>query len=440
MDQTKKLIQKNNTYRNICFTLNNYSDQEYEQISKIDIIANKIRYIIVAKEIGESGTPHLQGYIEYNTTIRMSGIKKQISNRIHIEERKGTSEQALMYCKKDGNFIEQGEPKLTKNKLTDKAGDQGRRQDLLNIWQSIKQGFSQSELLETYPIEYAKYGKAIDKYYTINEPARDRNSETQVFWYYGATGTGKSKQVYDENNDQVFTPKNFKWWDGYDRHRVVLLDDVRADYCKFHEWLTLTDRYQYKVEVKGGMRQLVANKIYITAPCHPRDMFKNKTIEDIQQLIRRITIVKDFTPKIKATLQKDIQEDIEYNLIDTVKNTDKRLTSITQSVLDSDNDIYINNTLQYNNISDIDSIDTDTFSDTIPSKQTIQKFGVDNDMYFKIGGNQVSEAYTIQDIILHHRQIMNNDFKETRHSKKAKQIQAIYNSTLFKRYYTKYYT
>lgn len=334
--------QKIMKFRNICFTLNNYTEEEYQRIQQIDIEKEKIRYIVVGKEVGELGTPHLQGYIEYNTQVRMAGIKKLISNRLHIEERKGTAQQALVYCKKDENYIEKGQPKLVKDKKLNKVGEQGKRQDILNIWDSVKKGYSQTQLLEEYPIEYSKYGKAIDKYYTINEPPRDRNQETQIYWYYGSTGVGKSKAVYDEN-EEVFTPKNYKWWDGYDRHKVVLLDDVRADYCKFHEWLTLTDRYQYKVEVKGGMRQLVAEKIYITAPCHPKDMFKNKTDEDIGQLLRRITVIKNFDEDVE-----DENQGIEIQIKNKKVKRYKPHKQIKQkSILLTREQIQVSNTDEY---------------------------------------------------------------------------------------------
>ena len=50
--------------------------------------------------------------------------------------------------------------------------------------------------------------------------------------------------VYEENTN-VFRPLNYKWWEGYDGHEVVLLDDIRKDFCKFHELLTLLDIYPY---------------------------------------------------------------------------------------------------------------------------------------------------------------------------------------------------
>ena len=50
-----------------CFTLNNYTADEYDALSAIGHeLPKEISYIIVAKETGETGTPHLQGYISFD--------------------------------------------------------------------------------------------------------------------------------------------------------------------------------------------------------------------------------------------------------------------------------------------------------------------------------------------------------------------------------------
>ena len=81
-----------------CFTLNNWTQLELEQMVKIFAMRD-IEYIF-GKEIGESGTAHLQGYIESKTKIRPSSLK--LSKRIHWEKCKGNRASNIKYCRKEG--------------------------------------------------------------------------------------------------------------------------------------------------------------------------------------------------------------------------------------------------------------------------------------------------------------------------------------------------
>ena len=80
-----------------CFTLNNYTFKEFNEIeSKVRMFC---RYAIIAKEVGESGTPHLQGYIEFKTRRRPIGVFGL--KRIHWERAKGSKTDNYLYCSKD---------------------------------------------------------------------------------------------------------------------------------------------------------------------------------------------------------------------------------------------------------------------------------------------------------------------------------------------------
>ena len=77
--------------------LNNYSEEELSSICSI--CAVECRYAIIAREVGDSGTPHLQGYIEFKTKRRPMNVFG--NKRIHWEVAKGNKEQNVAYCKKD---------------------------------------------------------------------------------------------------------------------------------------------------------------------------------------------------------------------------------------------------------------------------------------------------------------------------------------------------
>lgn len=134
------------------FVLNNYTELE---CAKIKEVLNKLcKKWIFGYEIGESGTPHLQGFIHLLKKERITTLKKKLGNRMSF--RACRNEPALIdYCKKDGNFESYGFPKPIKT-ITD-----------LYPWQ-----------------------KNIENIY-LEEP-----DDRQIYWFWESTGNiGKSAFV-----------------------------------------------------------------------------------------------------------------------------------------------------------------------------------------------------------------------------------------------------
>jgi len=253
-----------------CFTWNNYPDD-------YDIVLEKLKknYLITGFEIGESGTKHIQGYVEFGTNHKLDRLKK-IEKSIHWETRKGTGVQARDYCMKDGNFKEFGEIKTPK---------QGQRNDISKVREMVKTGKGMKDIVnEVDSFQAIRYGELALKY---NENKRDWKPE--VKWYWGPTGAGKTRQAMDEAKDPYVSGKNLKWWEGYDAHEDVIIDDFRKDFCTFHEFLRILDRYEYRIEVKGASRQLLAKRIWVTSCFPPEKVYETR--EDVGQLLRRIDFV-----------------------------------------------------------------------------------------------------------------------------------------------------
>ena len=140
--------------------------------------------------------------------------------------------------------------------------------------------------------------KLMENYFKYHE--RKRDWKPVVKWYHGSTGSGKTRQAMIEATDPWISGRDGRWYDGYDAHEDVIFDDVRGDFMKFHEWLRVLDRYPYTIEIKGGSRQFLAKRIWITSCYSPREMFKNKTDEDINQLERRIDLIQCFGSEVRG--------------------------------------------------------------------------------------------------------------------------------------------
>lgn len=167
---------------------------------------------------------------------------------------------------------------------------QGKRTDLENIKEVLRDTNKMREVvLQATSYQSVRMAETILKYHE-----KQRNWKTIVRWFYGATGTGKSKRAYELLGEDVYPcASKGKWFEGYDAHDKVVIDDIRDDFMSFNEFIKLIDRYPYRVECKGGSRQFLAREIIITSPYHPKFIWQH-TGEDMKQLLRRIDELRDF--------------------------------------------------------------------------------------------------------------------------------------------------
>lgn len=178
------------------FTLNNYTDDEEQFIrALVSSEDNCIGYLAYGREVGENGTPHLQGHLELTKRQTLRQVKAVLSQRAHLEVRKGTFEDSEEYCSKEGDFHSFG-ARLS-------AG-QGKRTDLDHLAEAIREGGRKRELAETYGKEFIKYRRGIDQYYDLfacrrfeifHGPFRWAHtiSDNRATIFYGAAGIGKTE-------------------------------------------------------------------------------------------------------------------------------------------------------------------------------------------------------------------------------------------------------
>lgn len=252
-------------------------------------------YLIVGKEIcPETKREHYQGYVRFPNPRALTGVRKLFTHKVrtaagglgypgHWTPCKGTETDNFNYCSKENNIvIEWGAREDDPDAAEDKH--QGKRNDIKRVRELIQGGAGMKEVVET--INSAQAIKIAETMLKYIEPGRSWMPE--VIWLYGPTGTGKSKLAFELCPDAWVSGETGRWFEGYDAHEDVILDDFRGDFCKFHVLLRLLDRYPYRVEVKGASRQFLAKRIVITS-CHPPHLaYGTRKDEDIRQLGRRI--------------------------------------------------------------------------------------------------------------------------------------------------------
>ncbi len=262
--------------RNFVFTLNNYDEDDEQRIQDSEFFA----YVVYGREVApRTGTPHLQGYVELRNPASFDRVRREFAGRAHIQPRRGTASEASVYCKKGDDFYERGN-----------CSHQGARRDLDGAREAAQDG----GMRLVSSVYNAQAIRVAEKYLTYNEEVRD--FKPNVEWWWGPTEVGKSKGVRAAalllgfKPDQWYT-KNVgdHWFDGYDGHPVVILDDFRGDWWRLHYMLGFLDRYEFRVQYKGGHRQMRATHIFITSDRPPQECYE---VRGMDQLLRRIDIVR----------------------------------------------------------------------------------------------------------------------------------------------------
>lgn len=265
------------TSRNYCFTSYIKPNPELETI----------KYMIYGEELcPTTQRTHWQGYVEFNSSIRIAAVKKLFKDdTLHLEKRKGTQEQAIEYCKKDGIITEYGIP-----------SKQGKRTDL----QRALEEKTIEDVIEHHPQVFVKYPTGIKEIFAhrLGTELPDIR-DVDVFVYWGITGSGKTYKAITENEDYyklTLPSKNVDrlWFHGYKGQKCLILDEFYGQ-VDYPYMLQILDKYKLCIEIKGGYTYAQWNKVIITSNQAPYSWYSN--VADISALNRRLHTVIEFKDK-----------------------------------------------------------------------------------------------------------------------------------------------
>lgn len=240
------------------YTLNNYTEDDVTALKEVASV-----YHVFGKEVGESGTPHLQGFITFKTNKRFSALKK-VHDKAHWAVAKGTSVQAADYCKKDGDFWEHGT-----------APSAGKRTDLEAATEIIKNGGSLKDVAEEYPVVIVKYHKGVSALRSLLSAARS-TEDVRGIWLHGPPGCGKSHLA--RSVDPFIKAQN-KWFDGYAGEEYILIDDFdKSGKCLGHYMKLWSDKYSTTGEIKGATVSLNHKWLIVTSNYEIKDIWDDDPV------------------------------------------------------------------------------------------------------------------------------------------------------------------
>lgn len=192
-----------------CFTLNNYTPEDVERLTALE---GSVDYLIFGREVGASGTPHLQGFVSFPTRVRRTRAVEVIGQAHFTVARK--IEASIEYCRKEGDVTEFGNPPKSP----------GSRSDLEQFKAAVVAGeFSMSVLRHDFSDVVARFPKFCSDYVQDHLPKKVVPPHPLREW----------QQLL--NNDLNHTP---------DDRKVIFIVDVVGNtgkswfshyYCSLHD-------------------------------------------------------------------------------------------------------------------------------------------------------------------------------------------------------------
>lgn len=237
--------------RRFCWTLNNWTPEEEKNIRSAEYV-----YQIFGYETGETNKlPHLQGFTICKGAKSMIGFKKLLGcSRMHVENTYGTSKQAAEYCRKSGNYLEDGKlpgGERSRSDLTDIRDmicDTESENSFADIFDAIPSSIRYKkqieELIKDRDFERTKeailkeeFGENFKLYEwqkrVLDAVTNPDVKERKIIWIFEQTGgSGKSTFArYMECKYGAFRCENKRTMDvahAYDMESIVIFDLARS--------------------------------------------------------------------------------------------------------------------------------------------------------------------------------------------------------------------
>lgn len=325
------------------FTINNPKDETLSFLKDPNLFNINKNIILLVCELEHteegSGTPHIQGYIEYKQrTTRKKVLSLIPFQDFFVEKANGNRASNIKYCTKEGSdhivcyYIDESIKKLVEKQLS-KSEVQDLDQQALEMLQDIGD-LQESEFEAKYPRFYLRnYNKYKELQhvkqqkhgYTYNGDLQKKN-----LWIWGPTGTGKSRIAHDGLESYEIYFKNInKWWNGYEHgiKRVIIEDypcissggNALVQHMKI--W---ADRYTFTGEIKGAHTNIAPSfNLIVTSNYNIDQCFSS--IEDAAAIKRRfheIYFDQEYASKVHNSYSEMINLEFPESSIDNQTDDD----------------------------------------------------------------------------------------------------------------------
>jgi len=288
-------------------TINNPGEKGYshEEIRNRLALFKGCLYWCLCDEIGENGTYHTHIYFVLRNAAMFSVVKDRFEGG-HFEIANGTSQQNRDYVRKEGKH-EKGKKKETNLLNTfEEWGEmpieqQGKRNDLSVLFDMIKEGMSNYEIIDSNP----EYMMNIEKIERVRQLIRQNDfkskfRELEVVYIWGRAGSGKTRGVMERfGYESVYRVTDYRHpFDNYAGQDVLVFDEFYSGAMRFNDLLNYLDGYPLELPCRYNNRVACYTKVFIISNIPLEKQYCNVQAangEAWRALMRRIHRVAEYS-------------------------------------------------------------------------------------------------------------------------------------------------
>lgn len=266
-------------------TINNPQDknQSHDAIKLALSSIKPIAYVCMADEIGlETHTPHTHIFMACSSPIRFSALKRRFPEA-HIERARGSSEENKVYIEKSGKWVDDPKSDTSCPGTFEEWGEmpeepgQGFRSDIAEIYNNIRDGMSNAEIMAQNP-DTAKHIGKMDKIRQdiLQAEYSEGWRNLSITYIWGPTATGKTRGVMEKHGySSVYRVTDYKHpFDNYAQEPCICFDEFRSS-LPIGDMLDYLDGYPIALPARYANRQACYTEVYLISNIDLKAQYPN---------------------------------------------------------------------------------------------------------------------------------------------------------------------
>lgn len=234
----------------------------------------KIDYWALCDEIGgKEKTPHTHIYFHAKQGIRHSTLRNKFPH-MDIQVSQGTPQQNRDYIRKEGAYEDSEKKETNLIDTFEEWGSlpvsrQGKRTDLEQMYDLVKDGKTNAEILEICGETAIKHIDKINRLrhdYFSDKFRSTRRLDLKVHYITGKTGMGKSKDILDIHGDaNVYRVTDYQHpFDSYQLQPVMVFEEFRSS-IRLQDMLNYLDIYPMDLPARYSQKVACYTTVYVVS-------------------------------------------------------------------------------------------------------------------------------------------------------------------------------